>query len=119
MLEPLTLSSTSAIDDGNWHHVAAVYDNGIATIYINGVADGTTSLGATFGTGLTRFGFVGTGSKADAFNGLQGPTDFFAGAIDEVRIWNMARTPAATEAERFSQFSGSESGLVLYYDFEK
>ena len=115
---PLTLSSSNPINSGQWHHVAAVYDNGVATIYIDGVADGTTSLGATFGTGLTRFGLVGTGSKADVFNGLQGPTDFLAGAIDEVRIWDVAQTPAAIEEGRFSQFSGSESNLVLYYDFE-
>ena len=118
--EAITLSGATLINDGQWHHVAAVYDHGRAALYINGVPDGaiTQATGTSFGSGATRFGFVGAASLATAFNGAQGATDLFAGGIDEVRVWSVARTAAEIDQGRFSQLSGTENNLAFYYDFE-
>ena len=104
----LSLTGGSTINDGGWHHVAAVYSGGIATIYIDGTADGSTGLGTSFGSGANRSGFVGS----------DGLTDFFDGSVDEVRIWRVERTATEIAAGQFSQFSGLENNLALYYDFE-
>jgi hypothetical protein len=41
------------------------------------------------------------------------------GQIDEVRIWNVARTQAEIQANMYTALQGNESGLVAYYDFEE
>lgn len=94
----LDFGGTTSINDSSWHHVAAVFDNGTVNLYVDGALDATTTTGATFGNNVTRFGFVGTGSEATTFNGTNSPTDYFNGAIDEVRIWNVARTQAQIQA---------------------
>ena len=111
----LDMGGSTNIADGVWHHVAAVYDNGIATVYIDGVADGTASLGSTWGSSSTRYGFLGTGSEASTYNGTQGPDDHLDGSIDEVRIWNVARTAVQIDDYKDSCLLGNETDLELYY----
>ena len=113
----LDMSSSSTVNDGNWHHVAGVYDNGTATIYVDGVADGTASLGTSIGTGTTRFGFIATGSETASFNGTQ-TVSRFQGDIDEVRIWNVARTGAQISASMNACLNGEVDGLFAYYSAE-
>ena len=87
--------STTRVDDGQWHHVAGVFDNGTLTIYIDGSAeDPNTSGGITFGTGLTRYGFIGVGSEATVFNRDTGPEQYFDGDLDDVRIYSRALSHA-------------------------
>jgi hypothetical protein len=45
------------------------------------------------------------------------PTDTANGAIDEVRIWNVARTQAEIQANMSQPLSGSEIGLIGYWQF--
>jgi hypothetical protein len=45
-------------------------------------------------------------------------TKHFAGLIDEVRIWNVARTQAAIGATMSQLLTGTEPGLVGYWAFE-
>jgi len=59
-----------------WYHIAAVKDNGVTTLYLNGVADGTANCNP-FVSGQLLIG-------RDASDG------FFHGLIDEVRIFNFA-----------------------------
>lgn len=115
----LDFGSTTRVDDGNWHHVAAVFDNGTVNIYIDGVLDATTTTGATFGSNVTRFGFIGTGSEATSFNGSRGPTNQFIGDINEVRIWNTARTATEISSNKDVCLTGSETGLDAYYNFNE
>ncbi len=88
----IDFGSTARVDDGNWRYVTGVFDNGSLSIYIDGVLDNSTTQGATFGTGNTRFGFIGVGSEANTFDGGQGPSSNFDGDIDEFRIINAARS---------------------------
>lgn len=112
----LSITSSATVNDGNWHHVAAVFDNGTATLYIDGAADGTGSLGTTFGkTDSTRFGFLGNGSEAFTENGTQGPDFFFLGEMDEVRIWSSARSQANIDLYKDSCLVGNEANLEVYY----
>ena len=47
-------------------------------------------------------------------------SDFFAGKIDEVRIWNTARTQAEIKANMFNKsLADNASGLVAYYRFNE
>ena len=115
----LDFAGTARIDDGNWHHVAAVFDNGTVNIYIDGVLDATTTTGATFGSNATRYGFIGIGSEATTYNGTTGPNDEYNGEMDEFRIWNVARTQAQIRASMCSHISGGTPGLDVYYKFDE
>jgi len=86
--------STRRVDDGQWHHVAGVFDNGTMTIYIDGNAEPSTTGGSTFGTGTTRYGLLGVGSEADVFDGDQNAGTYFRGELDEVRIYHRALSEA-------------------------
>ncbi|WJJ98177.1 choice-of-anchor D domain-containing protein [Algibacter luteus] len=78
------LTSSVAIPANEWHQVAVIYDNGTATLYIDGVPD-------TSATGLPAP--VATSQKfliaaADGWD--PNTTDYFGGNIDEVRVWDRA-----------------------------
>ncbi|WP_298556257.1 choice-of-anchor D domain-containing protein [uncultured Algibacter sp.] len=86
-----TLTSGVAIPENEWHQVAVIYNSGNANLYIDGVLDPTLS---AVGTSLPAP--VATTQKfliaaADGFD--PNTTDYFAGIIDEVRVWNIALIP--------------------------
>ena len=114
----LDFGGTTLINDGNWHHVAAVYDNGVVSIYVDGALDASTTKGTKFGTGTVRYGFIGTGSEAVVFNGTASPPTYFNGGIDEVRIWDVARTQTQIQNSKDGCLLGTEAGLVSYYKME-
>ncbi len=80
------------INDGNWHHLCAVYDGSDKRLYVDGREDSVV-LNAhakePLGTGVTRFGFIGDGSEATRFNGARNKLHF-EGDIDDVRIYDIA-----------------------------
>lgn len=84
------MGSNTRVDDGLWHHVVGVYDNGDMYIYIDGVLDASYSGGTQMGDTSTRYGFVGTGSEASSYNGTTGPNNYFDGDIAVFRVWNKA-----------------------------
>ena len=114
----LDFGSTSTINDGNWHHIAATYKLGTANIYIDGVLDATTTMGTTFGSGVTRYGFLGVGSEAPSFDGAKAPLDYFNGDLDEVRIWSVARNISQIQSNKDQCLAGSEANLEAYYKME-
>ncbi len=89
----LDYGSTTRVDDGEWHLIVGVFDNGTSTIYIDGHAERPASGGSLLGTGNVRYGFVGTGSEATAFDGAQ-TTNYFIGDLDDVRIYERALSSA-------------------------
>lgn len=111
------IGGVAAVNDGQWHHVVGVYDNGVATIYVDGQVDVSVVAGATIGSGATRFGFVGVGSEASTYNGSQGPNHYFDGEIDEFRIWSEARSQIEIQNNMNSCLLGTEPNLDLYYQF--
>jgi WD40 repeat protein len=84
--------SSTRVHDGLWHHVTGVFDNGRLTIYIDGVAEPSATGGSTFGSGTTRFGFIGANSEASSFNGSTDGVYPVSGEIDELRIYDKALT---------------------------
>ncbi len=101
--------SASIMQTNTWYHIAGVYDNGNMTIYINGNPVGSAS--ATQMVTSTSPLYIGASS---GFGGR-----FFAGKIDEVRIWNVARTQTQIQENANLAMTGTESGLVAYYSFNE
>lgn len=85
------LVSASVITDGQWHHVGLVWDGTYRRLYVDGteVAADTeplTPLKSSDG-GL----YIGAGKGLD-------PASFWAGLIDDVRLYNVALAPAEISA---------------------
>ncbi len=114
-------STNGEIYDGNtlkfgiWTHLASTYDGTTYRFYVNGILVGTKT------AGYSRVGFnsiparplrIGAGRTEGS------ATYFFNGAVDEVRIWNYARTQNQINYNKNFNLSGQESGLISYYQFE-
>ncbi|PQV46975.1 MAM domain-containing protein meprin/A5/mu [Jejuia pallidilutea] len=82
-----TITSSVAIPENKWHHVAVIYNAGTATLYIDGVQDTSLALPAPVATSQ-KFLIA----AADGWD--PNTTDYFAGNIDEVRVWDVALSPA-------------------------
>ncbi len=113
--------SSNVVNDGQWHHITAVFDGNDKIIYINGVEvarEKNPHGGRSIGSGKTRFGIIGDGSEAVSYNGGRNNI-YYKGSVDELRIWNVVRTPAEIQANMNFILSGLEAGLVAYYDMEE
>jgi hypothetical protein len=98
-----------AINDGNWHHVAATYDGTTVKIYIDGALVASTT--KTLNTISSEFSI--------GYRGVGNPSEYFNGDIDEVRIWNIVRTQSEISANQSAEISSSTSGLISYYKFNQ
>lgn len=110
----VALRSSPNIPLHQYTHVAATYDAsaGIAMLYINGVFDTSRSVGS----GVSN----SNGNLFYGFNPVRG--DFiapFKGIIDEVRIWNIARTESEIQSTMNQTLNGNEAGLIAYWKFDE
>jgi len=103
------VKSAAVMQSNTWCHVAGVLDNGTLTIYINGspVASGASGP-ITVSTTDLQIG------ESTGF-----PGRVFQGYIDEVRIWNVARTQQEIMDNDTIDLPSTEPGLVAYYKFNQ
>jgi hypothetical protein len=86
-IEPYaTIESTSDVSDGAFHHVAVTYLDPTLSIYVDGVLQ-------NFDSSYPGFSVPWNGGSFTVGNG-DGFTSGFAGVIDELRLWDVARTGA-------------------------
>ncbi|WP_310594203.1 LamG-like jellyroll fold domain-containing protein [Flavobacterium sp.] len=103
-----TFISTTSIPNNTWTHVAvSVASGGAATIYINGVASGTGTVTIPSNSNSINVGAFGN-------NGYF----YFNGSMDEVRIWNVAKSAAELNNNKNLDVTGSPN-LALYYKFNE
>lgn len=90
-----------------WYHVAGTYDGSFIRYYVNGCLV----------TQQPASGNLITQDLNTAIGNISGPqTEQFNGKIDEVRIWNVARTEAQIKANMFDLPSPTtQTGLLGYY----
>ena len=94
----------------SWHHIAAVFDGGSTFLYLDGAVIGSM-------TGANAFS-----SSMDITMGRLSPINssrYFNGMLDEVRIWNVARTQSEIQSEMNTELAGDEAGLVAYFPFNQ
>jgi len=77
-----------------------------------------------FFNGVPQAGFSGGGSTTGTANNLSigsqpGGGQYFTGSIDEVRVWNTARTNCEILINYRHTLSGTEQDLITYYDFNR
>ena len=97
---------TTTIANNTWTQIAAVWNGTSFIFYINGVVDPTTNTAGTI-NGSENLNIGKSANFGEPFIGM----------IDEVRIWNIARTQSAIKTNMSSSLVGNEAGLIAYYNF--
>jgi uncharacterized protein YjdB len=101
----VTAIDTTKINDGNWHHVAAVVNIGQnVQFYIDGNLSSTFTIG-TIGNGDNWSNLV------VGVNPWTGAGNYFTGDIDEVRVYN--RALSAAEVATVYQIGGGGPAATL------
>ncbi len=96
-------------DLGNWVHLAGVNDGSRWVLYRNGVEVASV---VDTGGALAVDGdwTIGAGRASD---------DFFHGEVDEVRVWNHARTADEIARHLGDILTGTEEGLAGFWRFSE
>ncbi|MCA9247387.1 MAG: hypothetical protein KDA42_09740, partial [Planctomycetales bacterium] len=103
-------SNRTSLNDGQWHHAVVTYDGVNKRIYIDGQLDSVVfdpHNGLGLGTVNPRFGIIGDGSEATAFNGARNNL-YYEGLMDQVGMWGRALTGAEVAA-----LYGGASGMDI------
>ena len=108
--QPSILGST-AVSLNTWNHVATTYNSttGELKVFLNGVQDGMSTPNIAIYNNASTLKIGARGDDSDVNNQL---------LMDEVRMWNIAKTETEIANDMNSCLVGDEVGLVLYYDFE-
>ena len=103
------VTPNNTIDIGVWQHVGFVFDDLANTIkiYKNGMLISTSTWNGTI-----------TGNPNSSLT-LSQSSETFNGAMDDVRIWNVARTQTEIQTNMNTELAGTETGLKAYYLFNQ
>jgi hypothetical protein len=106
-----TVNSTATVPQGTRAHLAMSFDGAWLRVFINGQLD-TEELASgssvDYGPEDVLIGAANLGS---------GYLRLFRGVIDDVRIWNYARSASEIAAQMECSLDGTEPGLLAYYSF--
>ena len=96
-----TVSSTSAINDGKWHHIIAIHDGSYNYLYIDGILDNSGDVDDglyTTTTPISSGAIMATGSPLGS--------SFYGGYIGSAKLYNTALTQAE-QNELMTEFLNS------------
>jgi hypothetical protein len=111
----------TAVTASTWHHVAVTFDGANWALYLDGRLDGTLALGSGR---LPRWDSIQHAAIAAAVrsDGARSPNaapyGAFGGTIDEVRIWNYARTLPQLTGSMYNEVA-SAPGLIGRWSFKE
>lgn len=106
------LSAATGDLSGAWHHVAATYNplDNLMKIYLDGAL---VRSGVPASPNLSRNRDIMIGAKTS------GAPDNFDGQIDEVRVWEYARTLTQIQSALHEALTGQEIGLTAYFTMDQ
>lgn len=100
-------SGTSDLTQNTWYHIVGTYDGSDMSLYVNGILENTVSHSGNIASAA--------GQKIGGAYVGGANTRLLDGYIDEVRIWNVARTEQEIRENMCQTLEGNETGLVAYY----
>ncbi len=109
------VEGSTIVTDGEWHHVAAVFDRDAALrIYLDGNLEVEDS-------GLTAHSApINNTDEINVYIGrANGEYQIFNGTLDEIQLWRKARTQADIQQDMARHLSGDEPGLIAYWQMNE
>jgi hypothetical protein len=105
---PIEIQSVGQVD--TWMHAALTYDGYTERLYLNGDPVGEIPQEGTISS-------FDTDIKLGALGNLN--TWFFKGYIDEISLWDVARTQDEIRETMNHSLHGDEQGLIAYWNFNE
>ncbi len=94
------------LSEDKWIHIAGTWDGTTMKLYANGEEIGSSTPGWSL-----------TAPNGDVM--ISSNSEYMNGYMDEVRIWNDARTQDEIRRNMFNTLTGSEAGLIHYWEFDE
>ncbi len=104
-----SVTSTIDLSVGTWYYLAATYDGSTIHIYVNGTLEDSSE-----GSGSVPINSHDVRIGIDQIGANQ-----YTGVIDEVRIWNTARSAGQINTDMNNFYNPIPSGLVGYWQFNE
>ena len=101
-----------------WHHVAVTYDGHYWSFYLDGVLDNTQLVSSPSAI-FPRSDSIQRAAIGSAVNSGGIQSGYFKGFVDEVRVWNIARTATEIFDNKYVQIDTQVTGLVGRWGFEE
>jgi hypothetical protein len=101
------LSGTTTVSANTWYHVAVTWDGAALRLFVNGVEEASASASIVNADGTM---ILGTGKSGVL------P---YQGVMDDVRFWTRALCKEELLNNMNCELSGSETGLLAYYQFNQ
>jgi cyanobactin cluster PatC/TenC/TruC protein len=106
-------SKAHSLKLNQWQHIAGTFDGEQMRVYVDGVLRATRQVSSP-GICYQPENDLTIGMYRD-----NNQTYSFLGTIAEVRLWNVARSPAQLLADRHRRLTGTEQGLVGYWQLQE
>jgi len=102
--------STIVLQPNQTYHIAFVKNGLTGTYYVNGQPAGT----------ITAWSDVHYDNDSVYLgSNFRDNNNYYNGYMDEVRIWNVARTQSEIQTYMSKKLTGQEDGLAVYWDFDE
>ncbi|ARV15313.1 hypothetical protein BTO07_09250 [Polaribacter sp. SA4-12] len=110
--------TTQSITDGTWHHIALVVKRGGSiNSYVDALESSSVSsvnIGGISGNKI----LIGARLHEDV-SSIETIDNHFTGDLDEIRLWNTARSFEQIKRDRYFEIDVNTEGLMLYADFNQ
>jgi hypothetical protein len=109
---PADITGTTNVNDGQWHHIAGVFDGAQKFLYVDGAVDASADFTGTINSSAIHSVNIGENNQATG--------RYFTGLIDDVRIYDkglhplqvrdLASPPAVADVVLKVDFNSSQDG---------
>jgi acid phosphatase type 7 len=100
------VAGRTPIANNIWYHAAATYDGAVWRLYLNGALEAALTVGQP-----PRSDCIQYASLATTLNSGGAPAGYFAGVLDEARVWNHPRTADQIASAKDIEIT-SATGLI-------
>ena len=96
-----------------WSHLACTYDGQYIRIYLNGIAKDSLAT-----SGNIDWQFLPQDFRIGVFHD-NNEDWYYQGQVDEIRIWNVAKSQEEIRTNMCRKLSGNESNLIAYFNLNE
>jgi len=114
-----TMLELQGLEPGRgWHHIAASWSMASAKmcVYLDGYCPITTGMSNQPLVSASSGSYFTVGARCSTAGSF---SEFFAGQIDEVRLWKSVRTASEISGSMYSSLAGTEPALIGYWKFDE